>query len=81
MSRFGEGMNAEEIRAARLEDDIEEVARFMAARRLGLPKGDRGIHVPEEEWQRHSSQAKALLGMGRTRSDCLRFIEIMSEAP
>lgn len=65
----------------RVLNDVEICARFIAARRLRLPKGDKGTHLPAHEWSKHVEQARALLGMGRTRDDLIRFIEIMCEPP
>lgn len=57
-------------------DDTEAVARYIAARKMGLVKDPEGVRLPDDLWHRYRALASDMLTLnGRQRAfdliDCL----------
>lgn len=57
-------------------DDIEAVARFIAAKKMGLIKDTEGVRLPDEFWHRYRDKASALLA-GSGREECFDLVDML----
>lgn len=44
-----------------LDSEVEQIARYIAARKMGLMKDPTGARLPDNLWQRYTNQATQLL--------------------
>jgi hypothetical protein len=56
-------------------EDVELVARYIAARKMGLVKDVYGIHLLDDLWIRYQDMARGLLKLNHTK-DVLDIVEL-----
>lgn len=56
--------------------DVETVARYIAARKMGLTENPRGDRLPDLFWQRYQERAQLLL-RHNSIEECFEVVEIL----